>query len=180
MGHLRALLNLTGLARLPRTGWLFAGVQVPETVAAHSHGVALVVLALGAEVPDLDVDRAVALAVAHDLPEAWSTDLPKRTKALFDAAALEAAETRAADLALLGLATARERFEEYRAQATREARFARACDKLQLGVQALAYREAGHFGLDEFMDGVRGLDLTEFAPAEALRAELVSAWERDA
>lgn len=176
MSHLPALLNLVGLANLPRTGWLLAGVQVPESVAAHANGVALLALALGAEVEDLDVDRAVALAAVHDAPEVELTDLPRRTKALFDDGALRAAETRAADRALVGLPLARARFEEYREQATREARFARACDRLQLGLQALAYRRAGHAGLDEFLEGVAALDLAEFPPCARLQADLVEAW----
>jgi len=64
MSHLEPLLQLLNLDHLPRNGWLMAGIPHPESIAAHSLGTALVALALGPRVsPELDVDRAVALAV---------------------------------------------------------------------------------------------------------------------
>ena len=58
---------------------------------------------------------------------------------------------------------------------TRESRFVRICDKLQLGVQLLAYERAGLGGLDDFVETLRGLDCSEFAPAAALHANLIAA-----
>ena len=75
MSHLEPLLHLLPLDRLPRTGWLLAGISAPESVAAHSLGTALVALSLGPAVrPELNVDRAIALALVHDAPEALLSD----------------------------------------------------------------------------------------------------------
>ena len=75
---LSALISLLALDRLPRTGWLLAGIEDPETVAGHAISTAHLVLALAPEVePALDVDHALTLAVVHDSPEAWTGDLPK-------------------------------------------------------------------------------------------------------
>jgi hypothetical protein len=69
---------------------------------------------------------------------------------------------------------ARARHGEYVAQETREARFARLCDKLQLGVQLLAYLRAGVRGLGEFLARLESLDAREFAGAEDLRRAILA------
>ncbi|MEQ1505748.1 MAG: HD domain-containing protein, partial [Myxococcota bacterium] len=68
-----ALLEVVALKALARTGWVRVGVPGPESVAAHSWGVAWLVLAL---LPDtMDRERALVYAVIHDLPEVWTGDL---------------------------------------------------------------------------------------------------------
>jgi putative hydrolase of HD superfamily len=178
--HLDALLPLLALERLPRTGWLLAGVPSPESVAAHSLGTALVVLALGPRVaPALDVDRAAALAVVHDAPEALLTDLPKSAAECLPSGAKAEGERRAAQRVLAPLSDlALARFAEFQAQATREARFARLCDQLHLGLRWIGYRREGARNLGEFRAGLERLDCAEFAPCAELRAEILGAAER--
>lgn len=177
MSQLEALLPLLALDRLPRTGWLLAGVPEPESVAAHALGTALVVLALGPRVaPPLEVDRAVSLAVLHDAPEALLTDLPRDAAACLPPGAKAEAERRAADRLLPPLSPlARERFEEFRTGATREARFVRLCDRLHLGLRWVGYRRAGARGLEGFRAGLAALDCAEFPPCGALLAEILAA-----
>lgn len=181
MSQLDALLKLTALERLPRTGWLLAGQATAESVAAHTLGTGFVALALGPRVePALDVDRAVSLALVHDAGEALVGDIPRRGAELFPPEAKRAAQARAAELLLRPLsALALEREREVRGRATREARFVQLCDKLQLGVRLLAYLRAGARGLDEFVAGLAGLDCGEFAPCAALRRELLEAIETE-
>jgi putative hydrolase of HD superfamily len=173
---LDALTALLPLGRLPRTGWVLSGVPDPETIAAHVLGTCHVVLALGPRVaPPLDVERALALAVLHDAPEALTGDLPRAAAGLLPPGAKAALEAAAAERLLVPLsALAWERWRELRAGETREARFARACDRLQLGVQLLAYVRAGLGGLDEFRRTLAEVDCAEFAPAEALRREILA------
>jgi len=174
---LDALLDLLALDRLPRTGWLLAGVPAPESVAAHSLGTCLVALALGPGVaPRLDVDRAVALAAVHDAPEAWLGDVPRRGAERLPPGAKRTAESAVAAELLGSLSeTALERFREFAAGATREARFARLCDRLHLGLRLLGYARAGQRGLDDFARGLEALDCAEFAPCAELKRELLAA-----
>ena len=177
MTPLDSLLRLTALERLPRTGWLLAGLPAAESVAAHTLGTAFVVLALGPAVaPPLDVGRALGLAVVHDAAEALLGDLPRHGAALLPHGAKRAAEAGAEELLLGPLSElALEHAREARARSTREARFVALCDKLQLGVRLLLHLRSGARGLDEFAAGLRALDCTEFAPCAALRAELLGA-----
>jgi putative hydrolase of HD superfamily len=146
-------------------------------VAAHSLGAALVALALGPRVrPELDVDRAAALLVVHDAPEALLGDLSHAAAELLPAGAKAEAEARAAELLLAPLSSlAHARSSEYAAGESREARFARLCDKLQLGVRLVGYQKAGAGGLAGFRRGLAALDCAEFAPCEDLRAEILAA-----
>lgn len=174
---LDALLALVPLDRLPRTGWLQHGIAVPESIAGHTIGVAQVALALAPRVePPLDVDRVVALCLVHDAPEALTGDLPRSASRLLPPGAKRAAEAAAAEQILGPLhSVALERSREYEAQETREARLAKLCDRLQLGVRLLAYLRSGQRGLEEFVATVREVDTTEFPPAAELHAALVSA-----
>jgi putative hydrolase of HD superfamily len=174
---LSALLTLQALEGLPRTGWIQRGISEPESIADHVLGTCYVVLALGARIaPPIDVERALALVLVHDAPEALIGDLPRTAAALLPAGAKAAAEERAAGEILPQISGfAHERFLEYRAGATREARFARVCDRLQLGVKLAAYHRSGRRGLEEFAATIAALDCSEFPPAVELQREILSA-----
>jgi putative hydrolase of HD superfamily len=177
VSQLAPLLALLALDRLPRTGWVLAGVPAPESIAAHSLGTALVALALGPRVaPALDVDRAAALAVLHDAPEALLTDLPRSAVECLPSGAKAEGERRAAERLLAPLSqVALARFEEFRARATREARFVHLCDRLHLGLRWLAYRRQGVGELGSFRRALETLDCAEFAPCAELHAEILAA-----
>ena len=176
MSALDELLPLLALERLPRTGWLLAGVRQPESIAAHTLGTALVALTLGPRVdPPLDVEHALALALVHDVPEALLTDLPRSAAELLPPGAKAAAEGRAAQR-LLG-PEGQALFREFAGGETREARFVRLCDKLQLGLRWLGYLREGARGLEEFRPGLVQLACAEFEPCARLRDELLRAAE---
>jgi putative hydrolase of HD superfamily len=172
---LDSLLALLPLGRLPRTGWIQHGVPDPESIAAHAVGIAHVVLGLGPRVePPLDVDRATVLALIHDAPEALTGDLPRPGAMLFPPGAKKTAEGAAAQM-LFGpmSAHALDRYSEYTTGETREARFVLLCDRLQLGVQLLAYRRSGQRGLGDFDQVVEDLDCSEFEAAAEFREVLL-------
>ena len=150
--ELRArLLEALQLKEVTRAGWVRVGVQAPESVAAHSWGVAWLVLALCP--PMLDRGRALAIAVLHDLAEVRVGDLtpsdgvPKGDKARMEAEAMSGL--------LSGLAGASE-FEalwrEYEDGSTPEGRLVKACDKLDMALQAARYEATQGLELSEFLD----------------------------
>ncbi len=137
-----------------------AGVTQAESVADHSYGVALVVLALAdalnasGELPGpLDIGKALAIAVLHDLGEARLTDLPASATRLIPAGVKAAAEARAIRDLLAPLPAAAQWvawWQEFEQGSTPEGRLARDADKLEMMVQCLRYEQAGARGLDGF------------------------------
>lgn len=61
------------LKETDRAGWLRVGIDGPESVAAHSWGMAWLALVLAP--PELDLHRVLALCLLHDLPEAVVGDI---------------------------------------------------------------------------------------------------------
>jgi putative hydrolase of HD superfamily len=174
--RLWALLALQGLGRLPRLGWLQAGQSQAESVAAHSHLASLLALHLAPELdPPADGPRTAALAALHDGPEALLGDWPALAKEVLPAGAKAEAERAAAARLFSPLGPAiGQLYAEFTTQATREARLAKACDRLALALCRLAYRRAGAAGLDGFLPGLEALDLSEFPPAARLLAEILA------
>lgn len=168
------------MGRLPRTGWVQVGIPDPESIAAHTSGVAFIALALAErEEPPLDPARTVALALLHDAPEALLTDLPRAASELLGRDVKHAAEGRAAELLLGPLGSAAQRlFAEVHARDSRAARFVAVCDKLHLGLQVVHQRRLGRRGLDEFERGLAALDCGEFRACSSFKATLLAALPR--
>ncbi len=165
------------LKRLRRKGWVDRGVAAPESVADHSYRLALLALLAGSLHPEIDVGRAVILALVHDLPEALAGDqtpFDRQLEAgadptqLFrsypsyspEAEAEKSARERAALAQMvtgLPVELARllsEAWEEYEAGATPEARLVRQLDKLETALQAIEYRaEQPEITIDSFLLG---------------------------
>src|SRR5690606_30729890 len=71
---------LAELKRTVRTGWAIEGVPNPESVADHTWGMTLLLLMAfdrleGHGEENLDRERALKLAIVHDLQEAITGDL---------------------------------------------------------------------------------------------------------
>lgn len=145
------LLECLALKALPRTGWVRMGVPAPESVAAHSWGVAWLVLALCP--PDVDRGRALAIATVHDLAEVRVGDItPHDGISKADKAAREDAAFDALIAPLPHRAELRALYAEYATASSPEGRFVKACDKLDMALQAIAYQDQTGLDLSEFVD----------------------------
>lgn len=155
------------LKRLPRTGWLLRGVSNPESIADHSYRAVLITLFLADSLRergvDIDVERALKIAILHDLAEARITDIPLTAQYYLDK---KRAETRAAmEIFIKAGPKARDYFElfrEYEEGLSLEGRLVKFADKLEMLIQALEYEEAGFRNLDEFWSTLDDLRKSEF------------------
>ncbi len=148
------LYTALGLKRVPRTGWLLRGLTDVESVAEHAWGVALVVLALASESEGpLDREKALIIALIHDLPERSLSDIPSPALAhLPPEAKREAEETALAEI-LRGLpddAQLRAWWWEFEEASTPEGRLVRDADRLEMLFQAYLYEESRGVRLDDF------------------------------
>ncbi len=155
---LALLLHGNQLKRTARTGWAQRGVPLGENVAAHTFGVAYTTLVLARVVDEeVDLGRALAMALLHDLPEGLTGDIPspvmrflsRDTKKEME---LQALEEMVGDTSFGQSFTAW--WKELEADKSVEARLVHDADKIDLLVQALIFEEqSGNRHLGEFWEG---------------------------
>lgn len=173
---LELFLELQTFDRIPRTGYFLRGISDCESIAEHSFHLAAMVWLLAPHENALDRTKALELALVHDLAELRIGDLPRTAVQYFAPGAKHDAERKAAD-DILAPADPRVRalYAEYERSESREARFVRACDRLQLMLKASVYERWGHGGLAEFWENPANFPSDEFPAVRALFQEL-RAW----
>jgi putative hydrolases of HD superfamily len=151
---LAAYLELNHLKEVYRQGWLRRGLPPArcESVADHILGVAMLAWwSCEQFYPALNSEKALRIALVHDLGEIYVGDLIPA-----DSIAIEEKHRRerAAVRQVLGkLAKGPEYlalWEEYEAGESAEARLVRELDRLEMAFQALVYERGGLGNLDEF------------------------------
>lgn len=131
--HHNFLLKAYALKALPRAGWIRAGIEQPESVAAHSWGLSLLISLLAPT--NLNHLRMHHMALAHDLPEVITGDItphdgiPKAEKKEREA---KAARSFLPPHILKA-------WQEYEENKTPEAQFVHMLDKLDMALQAQVY-----------------------------------------
>ena len=154
--------HLTGkLKAEKRRGWVDRGVENAESVSDHSFRFALMTMVFSKR-QGLDVDKAVKMALVHDLPEAICGDIairikeelqkmPNHEKQKTERAALdEIVSDLPEDLGK----EMKELWEEFEAKETKEAKLLYELDRLEAIFQAIEYEKNGNFevSLQEFYD----------------------------
>ena len=145
-GLLRFLRDVGRLKKTPRTGWIEAGIARPESVADHSFRTAVMSMVL-ADMHGLDAEKAMRMALLHDLPESITGDLTPRQKAS-RGAALRREEEEAVDEMLSNLPGSlsekyRSIWAEYREGLSPEARAVIESDRTEMLIQVLEYEDDG-------------------------------------
>nr|AIF18033.1 hypothetical protein [uncultured marine group II/III euryarchaeote KM3_80_G12] len=139
------------LKRLKRSGWVQRGLLDPESVAAHSWGVAWLAVILCP--PQLDRLKVLEMAIIHDLAEVRVGDITPRDGVSSERK--QKLEREAIDELLSGLADAPavlSLWEEFELGESAEARFTRVLDKLDMGLQALHYQVAEEGDVQGILD----------------------------
>ena len=140
------LLEMLELKQLSRTGWVRSGVENPESVAAHSWGMAVLALRLAPK--DINLERVLSLCLVHDLPEVRIGDLTPHDDTSNKA---ELEHKAMSDMAPQWLSL----LEEYEAGKTAEAKFVKQIDKLDMGLQAILYQTKQDITLEEFITSAK-------------------------
>ena len=140
------LMSYLGLKDVLRQGWVNAGVDSPESVAAHSWGMAILALKLCPA--DLSLEHVLKLCLVHDLPEVMVGDLTPQddvsTKSEDERAAMEQLAPEWVPL-----------FDEYENQTTPEAVFVKSLDKLDMALQAKVYMNRSELDLEQFIESAK-------------------------
>ena len=124
------------LKNTTRTSWTSSGAQ--ETVAAHTWRLCLMSLLFERNFPDVDIAKLIKICIIHDLGEAIGGDISAVEQQHRPA---KAEQERADLLALLAPLPMHLRdditalWDEYEAASSREAKLAKALDKLETIMQ---------------------------------------------
>ena len=155
------------LKRIPRTGWLNAGIKHPESVAEHSYRTGLIGAVL-AVMEGADPAKVAFMGVIHDTQETRIGDIAyigRRYVKAADNRDVTADQTADAPPAVReALAAIVDEIESYE---TKESIIHRDADKLECLFQAIEYREAGNANMQQFYDSMLGDITTESAKAVA-------------
>ncbi len=146
------MISIHPLDRVPRSGFLLRGVTEPESIAAHSHALALLTLLVCNEYPeDFDSAKAVEMALIHDIQEVQTMDIPLPVGNPEFRAAKEATEEEIFKRLFSRVAPVmNERYAEFRRGESAEAKLIKGLDKVQMMIKILCYEREGRGNLEEF------------------------------
>lgn len=168
MKNINSLVRILGeIKNLRRSGWIKREVSNPESDADHMYSMAIEVLLLAP--PHLNKCHCLELALTHDLPEIYSTDIlpgqmePDKKFQLELAAAQKITEE-------LDFPQLVDWFLEYENQSTPEARFVKCLDKMDNVLTASYYEQERRNGQPL---------LKEFAPNACRNLEKIDCPERE-
>lgn len=169
------------LKNTPRAGWQLAGIRQPESVAEHSFRVGVIAYVL-ALMEGADENKAAAIALFHDVPEARTTDLHSVAKPWIDVTHdSRVVEQQTADLPEPLSAPIRSLIAEFAAKETLEAKCAKDADKLECMLQAREYQAQGNHLVQPWIDTMLGAVMTGSGRrlAEAAVKTAPDAWWHD-
>ncbi len=163
------------LKKLRRTGWQLRGIRNGESIADHCFGVILLTHMLAAHMGvTINREKAVAIAIVHELGESRVGDIPYTALKYFpDKSAIEMQAVEDI-LEPLGQTLTNESlllFQEFEEGSSVEARFVRAIDKLDMLITASEYEKAGFSGLSDFWHNNSTFKSIEEFPGLAKYAE---------
>ena len=173
----KVLRDFLTLKKIRRTGWQLRGIKECESIADHCFGVVFLTFYLAPLVKaKINRDKAVAIAIVHEIGETRVGDIPYVALKYFENK--DAMETQAIEDVLepLGRKTTDESlelFREFEDGTSIEGRFVKAIDKLEMLVTAAEYEKAGFSGLKDFWDNKFTFKVFEEFPELSSYAEFL-------
>lgn len=155
---------VTKLKDQKRAGWILRNVKNPESIADHMYRMAVMAL-LAKDLPGIDREKCVKMAIVHDIAEAIAGDItPSDGVSKEEKRRREQEAMDQLSLALGGGVAAeemRELWEEYEANSSAEAKLVKDFDKVEMILQASEYEEEQKLVLQDFFDSTKGKFQTE-------------------
>ncbi|KAG9456071.1 hypothetical protein H6P81_000579 [Aristolochia fimbriata] len=163
-----------------RAGWVRREVHEPESVADHMYRMGVMSL-IAHDLPGVDRDRCIKMAIVHDIAEAIVGDItpsdgvPKLEKSRREREALDhmckllGGGSRAKEI--------HELWMEYEENSSPEAKVVKDFDKVEMILQALEYEKEQGKDLNEFFQSTMGKFQTDIGKAWA--AEIASRRKRN-
>lgn len=150
---IETLLKTLELKDEKRTGWELRNVEDPESVADHSWGTAFLVLVYG-ETEEINTYKALKIAILHDLAEVETGDIPTRAvdvepKLSEEEKQIQERETVSELSKELNRHEIRHLWKEYNRKKTKETKFVKDMDLIEMCLQALKYEKEARYDSEE-------------------------------
>lgn len=164
---LKAFIEMDALTRLPRTGWLLAGVSRPESVSDHCFETAIFAYLLSRQLNVVvDMRKVLLMALFHETAEARITDLPRRSKDYIGRAKRDGEAAATLDILDSVSDEIPALLEEMHELVTPEARLVEAAEELQIIFKAMLYAKENQGDMSEYRRDVRKYDSLGVVPAQ--------------
>ncbi|WP_407561103.1 HD family hydrolase [Streptomyces sp. 184] len=166
---LDCMAEMHSLTRLPRIGWVLAGVSDPESVSDHCFETAIIAYILAQEIDEpVDMGKVLAMALFHEVGEARLSDLPRRSSP-YVKEFKRTAETAASRDILHGVAeSVLPLLQEMHELQTLEARLVEAAEELQIITAAMYYAKENRGDISEYRRDAAKYDALGIEPAQAV------------
>lgn len=170
---LECMAEMHALTKLPRIGWVLAGVPDPESVSDHCFETAIIafILAHYLEEP-VDLGKVLTMALFHEVGEVRLTDLPRRSGPYVKEFKREAERKAAKDVLGALTPSVLPLLDEMHELKTLEARLVEAAEELQIITAAMYYAKENRGDISEYRRDVSRYDPLGILPAK-LVAEVV-------
>lgn len=152
---------VVGLKKVRRSGWIFkAGISSPESVADHSFSLSVMAMVFS-DLQGLNTERAVKMAIIHDLAESITGDImPDK----ISHSAKKNLENRAMGSILKKLPRSlrieySQIWDEYVTQRSDLSKLVHRLDKLEMILQAREYESSG-YSTEKFVEFTQSADRT--------------------
>ncbi len=160
------------LKRTVRSGWPYYGVRDAESVAEHSFGVAFLTIILVDELKargfELDAEKAIRMAVLHEIGESRISDLHLEARIWLGFEHVSKAEAAAVEAVLSQIGDSgkplMELWREFEDGESVEAVVVRAADKIEMMLQGLEYETEGYRALDPIFSAPQNLKYFDKIP----------------
>ncbi len=160
------------LKRTVRSGWPYYGVRDAESVAEHSFGVAFLTIILVDELKargfELDAEKAIRMAVLHEIGESRISDLHLEARIWLGFEHVSKAEAAAVEAVLSQIGDSgkplMELWREFEDGESVEAVVVRAADKIEMMLQGLEYEAEGYRALDPIFSAPQNLKYFDKIP----------------
>jgi len=150
-----SLEHIYTLKAIPRSGWLQSGISKDEveSIAAHSYGMAMLILYLRPALLSrgVNVERTLNMALIHDIAESIVGDLTPQDKV--SAGEKYRAEAAAFRQIVSGIQTGdyfQDLWDDFEENKSPEAKVVKRIDKLDMLIQAYLYEKKYGIRLDSF------------------------------
>ncbi len=154
-----SLEHIYQLKVIPRSGWLQAGIPASEveSIASHSFGMAILLMHLrsGLQENGINVERALNMALVHDIAESIVGDITPQDNV--PESDKHDAEAKAFEKIVRGVREGeyfKDLWEDFEGVASQEAKVVKRIDKLDMLIQAYLYEKKYQIRLDSFWENM--------------------------